>query len=574
MLSRGAYAVLSIFLLVILQGVALAQTVQDAERVQQQILQREEERRRLEQEQLNILAKEPPAGIEVEEEPSTAPLEEAICFEIQEIKMIGIKLIRESIINVLMTEYIGRCVSLQDINNLLGAITNEYVSRGYITTRAYLPEQDVSDGILELRVVEGTIEGIRLNDGTGKKQNQLLGPFMNLAGKPLNLRDLEQGLDQFNRLPSNRATMEILPGSEPGQSFVAITNEPLKSWRISVGWDDSGQDSTGKNQYLLSFEKANYIGVSDLLFLSYSATPLPWQTSEYPKDSHSFSAYWSLPLGYWTISLSAGRFDYSTPIYGETEVFSSQGETTWQSLGIDRVIHRDADSKTSLGMVVEHRDVESTIEGVRLVAGSYETTEVGIRAIHARRILDGSLSLGLEYYWGEDFLGASEPLEGDDVPTPEYGKWAGTLSYYHPIFISHEQLMWSSILRTQYSPDTLYGAERISIGSRYTVRGFIDDSLSGDSGGYVRNELSWRLPLPIDDLDKIRVCELFVGYDYGMILKDEDDPYERGSVQGMAVGFRVLGELSASITLAKALAAPGFLEKEDFVVYSAAAVSF
>lgn len=134
--------------------------------------------------------------------------------------------------------------------------------------------------------------------------------------------------------------------------------------------------------------------------------------------------------------------------------------------------------------------------------------------------------------------------------------------------------MWSSSLRAQYSDDTLYSAERMSIGSRYTVRGFASDSVSGDSGGYLRNELSWKLPFKDYHTDKISSCELFAGYDYGMILRDKDDPYERGHLQGVALGLRTLGELSASITFAKAIEAPNFLKKDDFEIYSAVTMTF
>ncbi|BCS88784.1 hypothetical protein PSDVSF_20260 [Pseudodesulfovibrio sediminis] len=487
--------------------------------------------------------------------------------------MTGVTLIPSSTIDDLTSEYKGRCLGLADINELLRAITNEYVGRGYVTSRAYLPEQDISSGELELKVIEGRIEDIRLNDGKAR-QYQLLGPFMGLKGDPLNLRDLEQGLDQFNRLSSNNATMKLVPGSNPGLSIVAITNEPAKSWRISFGWDDSGMDSTGRNQYSLQFDKDNFIGISDMLSLNYSATPMPWEDSKQAKNSNSIFASWSVPLGYWTINTFVSKFNYATSLMGTTQEFSNDGETNFQSVGIDRVIHRDADSKTSLGIGVEHREVESRIEGVRLVASSYETTDVGLKASHARRLLGGSLSVGLEYHWGADFLGSSEPLAGDDVPTPKYEKWEGTLSYYHPIYFAGQSLMWSSTLRTQYSGDTLYSAERMSIGSRYTVRGFSTDSLSGDSGGYIRNDLSWRLPLQSYGTDKISACDLFAGYDYGMILHDKNDPYERGHLQGVALGLRTLGELSAHVTFAKAIAAPNFLEKEDLEIYSALTVMF
>lgn len=563
------------FFCVVLSSTASSQSLPDADAVHQRIIQHQEERQRVRQERLEQHKTEPPSGLKVQEEEPEAKAEDSLqCVSVKTIEVTGVTLLSARTIEGLTQKYSGRCLTLGDINSLLKLITNAYIDRGFVTSRAYLPEQDASNGVLKIQVIEGKIEDIRLNDGKGMKQNELRTAFIGLKGGPLNLRDLEQGLDQLNRLQSNNATMKLVPGSEPGLSVVAISNDPAKRWRASVGWDDSGQESTGKNQYLLQFDKDNFIGLSDMLSVSYSATPLPWEDDDHPKDSQSLSAYWSLPVGYWTLSLSASKFNYSTPLFGTTDVFKSEGDTRWQSVSVERVVHRDAESKTSLGVSVEHRQVESRVAGAKLHASSYEATDVGLKATHARRLFGGSLSFGVEYHQGADFLGSSEALDGEGVPEPHYEKWEGSLSYYRPFILCERDLMWSSILRAQYSPDTLYNAERISIGSRYTVRGFAEDSLSGDTGGYVRNELSWRVPLPQEVIPKVQALEAFAGYDYGLIRKDEDDPFERGDVQGIALGLRTVGDLQVSITCAKPLSAPSFLEKEDFEIYSAVTVSF
>ena len=70
-------------------------------------------------------------------------------------------------------------------------------------------------------------------------------------GKPLNLRDLEQALDQINKLQSNHATMNIYPGERTGESIAVFDNEPAKRWNGYFSYDNKGQDSTGRNQAAL-----------------------------------------------------------------------------------------------------------------------------------------------------------------------------------------------------------------------------------------------------------------------------------------------------------------------------------
>lgn len=564
----------SAIFLIVLSGIAFSQSFTDAGAVHKRIIQHQEEHQRVRQEHFQRHATEPPSGLKVQEEPEAKTDDSLQCISVDTIEVAGVTLLSAQTIEDLTRKFSGRCLTLGDINSLLKHITNAYIDRGFVTSRAYLPEQEVSQGLLKIQVIEGKIEDIRLNDGKGMKQNELRTAFIGLKGGPLNLRDLEQGLDQLNRLQSSDATMKLVPGSEPGMSVVAISNDPTKRWRASVGWDDSGQKSTGKNQYMLQFDKDNFIGLSDMLSVSYSATPLPWEDDDHPKNSQSLSAYWSLPIGYWTLSLSASKFNYSTPLFGTTDVFKSEGDTCWQSVSVEKVVHRDAESKTSLGVSVEHRQVESRVAGAKLHASSYETTDVGLKATHARRLFEGSLSFGAEYHQGTNFLGSSEPLDGEGVPVPHYEKWEGTLSYYRPFTLCEQDLTWASTLRAQYSPDTLYNAERMSIGSRYTVRGFAEDSLSGDTGGYVRNELSWHIPLSKDVIPKVQALEVFAGYDYGMILKDEDEPFERGEVQSVSLGLRTIGDFGVDVTCSKNLSAPRFIKRKDFEIYSSVTASF
>ena len=130
----------------------------------------------------------------------------------------------------------------------------------------------------------------------------------------------------------------------------------------------------------------------------------------------------------------------------------------------------------------------------------------------------------------------------------------------------------------QWSPDTLYSAERASIGSRYTVRGFHEDSLDGDSGGYARNELGITLPLDMQGsllAARFTNAQLYVGYDAGFIRRDSREEYERGTVQGAVVGARLLGgDMHAELAVSKPLEAPDHVERDDLDVYASLMITF
>lgn len=100
----------------------------------------------------------------------------------------------------------------------------------------------------------------------------------------LQLRDIEQGLDQLNRLPSNNATMRIEPGAEAGSSRVLINNVQKRTWRLSAGVDNLGQETTGLTEYTLGFEKDNFLGCNDQFAL--------YWTSSMPRIAGQFGNPW------------------------------------------------------------------------------------------------------------------------------------------------------------------------------------------------------------------------------------------------------------------------------------------
>jgi len=98
--------------------------------------------------------------------------------------------------------YAGRCLGVAEIEQILAAITRHYLEQGLATIRAYLPSQDLAGGVLEIQVVEGVVDRILLDEGARKSINPA--NVFPAPGALLNLRDFKQGIDQLNRLESNR----------------------------------------------------------------------------------------------------------------------------------------------------------------------------------------------------------------------------------------------------------------------------------------------------------------------------------------------------------------------------------
>ena len=442
------------------------------------------------------------------------------CVTIRSIRVEGARLLSDAQTRKLVSPYEGQCLNLDGINAVLQSLTNAYVERGYVTSRAVLGPQDL------------------------------------------------------NRLPSNNATMRIEPGAEAGSSRVLINNVQKRTWRLSAGVDNLGQETTGLTEYTLGFEKDNFLGCNDQ-FALYWTSSMPRIAGQFGNPwegySDSISGLFSVPFGYWLLSGSVSRFNYSTQIYGLNQAYTSSGTTTAARLALDRVIWRDAASKLSLGTFIQYRDVVNRFEDVRLAASSYRLTTSGLAASYVRRMLGGVLTLQAEQIWGLPTMSWSVPGPvGSTTPHTSFSKTTGTLGWYRPFNVGEQQWAWSLSAYGQTSEQTMYGSERLYLGSSYTVRGFKETPVGGDCGGYVRNELAWTVPekwlgpLKKAPLGQVR---LFAAYDYGGIARDGKDPYEWGEMHGMALGLRTSGDFSVQAAWSHPLGAPDYVKERDDVWY-------
>lgn len=145
------------------------------------------------------------------------------CFTIHTITLSGATVIAEKARKRLVEPWLNRCLDQVKITELTTHISDWYISRGYITSRAFLTEQDLSHGQLNIVVLEGKLEAIRLE---GKTPLMLKMAFPGRTGRILNLRDIEQGMEQINRLRAEPVQIDILPGSQPEYSVVNLTAKP------------------------------------------------------------------------------------------------------------------------------------------------------------------------------------------------------------------------------------------------------------------------------------------------------------------------------------------------------------
>ncbi|MBD1551822.1 ShlB/FhaC/HecB family hemolysin secretion/activation protein [Pseudomonas sp. C2L11] len=156
------------------------------------------------------------------------------CFVIHEVALEGATRLSPADQRRLVEPYVGQCLGVAELNGLLTTITDLDISRGLVTSRAYLPQQGLASGRLVVRIVEGRLEGLVPGQGSGLTARELAMAFPGAPGDLLNLRAVEQMVDQLNRLLSNQVKMDLVPGEHVGGSRVQVNNTPAEPWRVSL----------------------------------------------------------------------------------------------------------------------------------------------------------------------------------------------------------------------------------------------------------------------------------------------------------------------------------------------------
>ncbi|MDN4621935.1 ShlB/FhaC/HecB family hemolysin secretion/activation protein [Pantoea agglomerans] len=484
------------------------------------------------------------------------------CFEINHISLQQASLITPDTQKRLVAPYINQCLSLDRINQLVRAISEWYVQRGYITSRAFLTEQNLSHGTLNITVLEGKLEAIHLQGASARQLNMA---FPTRAGRILNLRDIEQGMEQINRLRTTPVQIEIIPSTQPGYSIVNLTSTPEFPLTLGLNMDNSGQRSTGVGQLSGSLVGNDLLGVADRWFVSggRSSAFSDW------RDAQNFQAGVSVPYGYGLLDYSYSWSNYHSRFNANSFDWYSNGDNISNRLSGSWVLFRNGQIKTGLQVGLNHYVSHNWLNETLLQSSSRKLTSLQIGFNHTRKIAGGvatlnpMLSRGMPWFDAESDKGKS-----DDFPKAEFRKWSVSSSFQRPVT---QKIWWLSSFYAQWSPDHLYGSERLTIGGENSVRGYKEQYLSGDVGGYLRNELNYSL----FTLPAIGEVSTTLALDGGWLQSDKQDRYAAGTLWGSSLGLGTRNaHVSTQLSLGIPVSYPNYLAPDRLSVYARVGLVF
>ncbi|MDR0247287.1 MAG: ShlB/FhaC/HecB family hemolysin secretion/activation protein [Burkholderiales bacterium] len=469
-----------------------------AKRLQEEERTRERERR-LVQETPGIEEKKPSTiqeddGRSPGELPDVEPM-----FKIDEIDITGNTILTNREIEKIVAPFRGVPLGVNRANLLIRRLTVAYIEKGYITTRAYLQEQNLKGGKLRIDIVEGSLEGIRYNGSELPFGVQLA--FPTREGEKLYLPDLEQGVDQLNRLRRNQAKVMLVPGEKPGGTFVEVENRPQSSTYFNLGIDDAGSPSSGRTRLRGSVETESLLGFQEYMTVNY--------TGSSNTNAALFSA--NAPHGYDLFSYTFSYSDYLSPL-GNFALYS--GNTYWHNIAWNRVLQRNAQGKTALDVSFSQRTMRRYINDVELTPQRLSSIRVAVNTF--KRLSWGQWMAEGAYSQGIGIFNANSDPSGlpDEAAHSHFKKISGLFSLGIPLV---NDWLYRSSISWQYSKTGLYSSEQLYLGGDTTVRGFIESPVAGDRGFVWRNDASFGLrsaPLGLPAM-----FEPYIFLDYGRAMQ-------------------------------------------------------
>ena len=465
--------------------------------------------------------------------------------------------------NKIIGKYVFLELSSNDIRNLLTDLTNKLISKGYTTSVVNFDRNnDLTTGTLNLEIVAGKIEDIKINSGNGLDKYKEFFMFPKNKGKILNIRDIDTATDNFNSINANNMTMEVLPGRKENYSRIEVKNRLKNKYTVGIlanNYGDSKQNGIWRRGINLNIDSP--LGIGDNFYFTYMTVPkkdpnrswkktveqlqpgeilpigptgydpLKGDTLPYKRRLDMFNFGYTMKFRTYTLKLNSSKSIQESSFYSANTVYDMYSNSHTLSADLEKILFRNQKSKVSLDLGIKRKHNQSYLEKSVL---SDRKLAVGTVSLNATTSLFGGIfgssfgyERGLKIFHAERNSGKI-----DTTPKAQFHKYNMNLSYYKPIT---NKLVYRANVNGSYSNDVLYGSERQTIGGVGSVGGYhTRESIQGDKAIEVSNEIAYNIPVK-----KFAVVSPYVNYGYGAAKYNRDkSKYRTGYVTGMTAGIR------------------------------------
>ncbi|MGP4716880.1 ShlB/FhaC/HecB family hemolysin secretion/activation protein [Psychrobacter sp. T6-6] len=398
---------------------------------------------------------------------------------------------------------LGKCIGQQGLNYALRNVQNELIEQGFITTQASLLAQDLTSGTLEISITPGRLDNVWRGEDSHPKVNVSNALVLD-KGDVINLRDIETSLENFRLPQSHSTTIDIIPSinaadnEQYGSSDLVVTQKRANRIQWQLGIDDSGNKDTGQYQGTVSATIDRPLASNDVLNLSYTHTIDPWNNVDSASNNESIYANYRYPYKNWQLQLTHSDYGFDQTLAGLNEDIIYKGRSDNSAIDVQRIIHRDSESKTIATIGGYHGNSKNFFDDIEIEVQRRRFSGWKAGVTHQRQTSLGEFNVSMQYQRGTgafSAIAAPESFISEAESQPSILE--AQLNLRSPFYISDASYQYNLQWRGQYSPDILIPQDRFSIGGRYTLKGSSEEqSLSGEKGMLLQQEIARILPLP------------------------------------------------------------------------------
>ena len=418
----------------------------------------------------------------IEEKKTPPPAEEkGPVFFVRKIRVEGATLFSEKELRTLLTPFENKKTSLGDLRSLTDLITNLYRSKGYSTSRAYLPPQTLRDETVIVRVLEGKVGQIFVEDNRYFSDAVYQKALHLPKGKIFRYEDLEANLYFLNRQPDRKAKAYLIAGEEPGASDIVLKAREEKPFHVYYHLSNSGTKFTHRMRNGVSVTDNDFLGFGDALDVNAS------MAEEGAYDAWSFG--YTAPFEEADNVLSLGGGYSKTMLIRNLQSSEIKGKSFNFSPALTHAFVRSPKFTLEGLLGLDITNSLTLINDVQISANLTRAVKVGPRFTwqndDSRTLFDFDFRRGIP-----DMLDGL--AENDRRASRENS--GGDFTYYTANLARIQRLPEDFFLLTrldgQWTRETLTAVETYRLGGASSVRGYPEGESFGDYGYHASAELS------------------------------------------------------------------------------------
>lgn len=409
-----------------------------------------------------------------------------ISFPIKKIEVLGSTVLQDEIA-ALIQPFENREVTFDELIELRSAIAQLYIENGYITSGAFLPNnQPLNSGIVQIQVVEGELENIEITGLNHLQAGYIRRPLEIASSKPLNRQRLERALQLLQLDPLlTEINAELTAGTTPGRNNLLVQVKEAPNFHGGIAVDNNRAPSIGSLQGILFTTHDNLLGFGDRISAQYGIT----------QGLKIYNLNYNLPITpqNTTLNFSYNNSD-SDIIQDKFRDLDLRSESHTLSLSLRQPILRSPQTEFALSLALDLRHSQTFILddipfsfSLGPEDGKANATVIRFTQDWVNRNATRVLAARSQFSFGIDAFDATINNTGTDA---KFFSWLGQFQWVQRL---SPRIVLITKIDAQLTPDSLLPLERFSIGGGDTVRGYPQNQLVADNG--IIGSIELRIPL-------------------------------------------------------------------------------